>query len=342
MLQLVLSFDTEDYVTPEAADAKKFWAEELSARGMRGSFQCVAEVIRVLQRRHREDVLEALARHEIGYHTNLHSAPPVPPPALEGIALAEGIEWVLQREAAGWGLVMETFRRVPVSYCPPGDSWTAHVLLALAAAGVKVWCASVPAKNLGPAWYCGLLAINYDFAFDSFMGEDAADEERFKRRFEETAAQKGPDGVMVVYTHPSRLMTTQFWDTPLYRGAHPQPVPPAPLRPAAHIRVLKERFRRLLDWIRERRDVEFADFAAVYAGRSERRRDLQCLLDENKLKPGEAGKLPLREPGADDPLVQVLNDFRYDWPLYPEGFTGDKLRALARGLAWSYAEAKRR
>jgi hypothetical protein len=36
MLQLVLSFDTEDYVTPEAVDAKKFWAEELSARGLRG------------------------------------------------------------------------------------------------------------------------------------------------------------------------------------------------------------------------------------------------------------------------------------------------------------------
>ena len=216
------------------------------------------------------------------------------------------------------------------------------MLLALAERESRSGAIPSRRKASVPRWYCGLLAINYDFAFDSFMGEDAADEERFKRSVRGDRCAKGTDGVMVVYTHPSRLMTTQFWDTPLYRGAHPQPVPPAPLRPAAHIRVLKERFRRLLDWIRERRDVEFADFAAVYAGRSERRRDLQCLLDENKLKPGEAGKLPLREPGADDPLVQVLNDFRYDWPLYPEGFTGDKLRALARGLAWSYAEAKRR
>ena len=103
MIQLVISFDTEDYVTPEAADAKKFWAEELTARAMRGSFQCVAEVIRVLRQRRREDVIEALGRHEIGYHTNLHSAPPVPPVALDGVGLAEGIEWVLRREAAGWG-----------------------------------------------------------------------------------------------------------------------------------------------------------------------------------------------------------------------------------------------
>jgi hypothetical protein len=341
MVQLVLSFDTEDYVTPEALDAEKFWAEELSARGMRGSFQCVAEVIRVLRRRGRGDVIEALGRHEIGYHTDQHSAAPVPPMALEGVGLAEGIEWVLQREAAGWALAMETFRRVPISYCPPGDSWTPHVLLALAAAGVKVWCASAPAKNLNPAWYCGLLSINYDFAFDSFMGEEAAEEERFKRTFEDRLARKGQDGVMVVYTHPCRLVTTRFWDAPLFRGAHPPPAPPAPLRPEAHIHALKERFRRLLDWIRERRDVELADYSTVYSQRSGRRRDLQSLLDEHKLKPGEAGKLPLREPGADCPYLQVLKEFRYEWPIYPEGFAGERVRALARELAWSYAEAKR-
>ena len=340
MLQVVLSFDTEDYVTPEAADAEKFWAEELSARGMRGSFQCVAEVIRSLRQRRREDVIEALGRHEIGYHTNLHSAPPVPPVALDGVGLAEGIEWVLRREAAGWALVMETFRRVPISYCPPGDSWTPHVLLALGAAGVKVWCASVPSRNLNPSWYCGLLCLDYDFAFDSFMGEEAAEEERFKQTFEDTLARKAHDGVMVIYTHPSRLVTTRFWDAPLYRGAHPQPLPPAPLRPAAHINVLKERFRRLLDWIRERRHVELADYSAVYSKRSKHRRDLQCLLDENKLKPGEAGRLPLREAGADCPYNPVLEEFRYNWPLYPEGFTGDKLHAMARELAWTYAEAK--
>ena len=233
-MQLVLSFDTEDYVTPEALDAEKFWAEELSARGMRGSFQCVAEVIRVLQRQGREDVVAALGRHEIGYHTDQHSAAPVPPVALEGVGLAEGIEWVLQRQAAGWALVMETFRRVPISFCPPGDSWTPHVLLAMAAAGVKVWCASAPAKNLNPAWYCGLLSINYDLAFDSFMGEEAAEEERFKRAFEETLARKAQDGVMVVYTHPCRLVTTRFWDAPLYRETRSAA---GAARPASHGRA---------------------------------------------------------------------------------------------------------
>jgi hypothetical protein len=341
MLQLVLSFDTEDYVTPEAADGEKFWAEELSARGMRGSFQCVAEVIRFLRRRRREDVIEALGRHEIGCHTDRHSAPPVPPLTLDGVGLAEGIEWVLRREAPGWGLVMETFGRVPISYCPPGDSWTPHVLLALAQAGVKVWCASVPSPTLGPNWYCGLLCLNYDLAFDSFMGEEAAEEQRFKQAFEDALARKAQDGVMVVYTHPSRLVTTRFWDAPFYGGAHPHPLPPAPLRPAAHIQVLKERFRRLLDWIRERRDVELADYSTVYSQRSKHRRDLQCLLDEHNLRPGEAGKLPLRETSADCPYTKVLEDFRYSWPIYPEGFTGDNLRAMARELAWSYAEAKR-
>jgi hypothetical protein len=340
MLEVILSFDTEDYPTPEAADAEKFWAEELSVRGMRGSFQCVAEVIRSLRRRHREDVIEELGRHEIGYHTDLHSAPPVPPLALEGVGLAEGIEWIFQREAAGWALIVETFRRVPISYCPPGYSWTPHVLLAFAQAGIKVWCASAPSKNLNPSWYCGLLCLDYDFAFDSFMGEEAAEEERFKQTFEDVRARKAQDGVMVIYAHPCRLVTTQWWDTPLHGGGHAPTLPPAPLRPAAHIQVLKDRFQRLLDWIRERRDVELADYATVYARRSAHRRDLQSLLDEQKLKPGEAGKLPLKEAGPDCPYVRVLDEFRYDWAVFPTGFTGDKLRAMARKLAWTYAEAK--
>ena len=284
MTQVVLSFDSEDYVTPEAADAEKFWADELSARGMRGSFQCVAELIRSLQRRRREDVIEAMGRHEIGYHTDFHSAPPVPPIALEEVGLAEGIEWVLRREAAGWALVVETFRRIPISYCLPGDSWTPHVLLAFAETGIKVWCNSVPSGSLIPGWYCGLLCLNYDMAFDSFMGEDATEEERFKQAFADVLRRKAQDGVMVVYTHPCRLVTTNWWDTPFHHGGQAQSLPPAPLRSAAHIQTLKERFRRLLDWIRERRDVQLADYSTVYSKRSKQRRDLQSLLDENNVE----------------------------------------------------------
>ena len=101
-MRLIFSFDTEDYVTPEAWDAQKWWAEQLTARGVRGSFQCVGELVRRLKARGRQDVLEALARHEIGYHGNLHSAPPIHCVAVDGLSLADGVAWILRREAAGY------------------------------------------------------------------------------------------------------------------------------------------------------------------------------------------------------------------------------------------------
>ena len=139
-MNLVFAFDTEDFVTPEASDARKWWAEELHARSVRGTFQIVAEVIRAERRNGRDDVIASLSRHDIGYHSDKHSVPPVPPVALEGVGLAEGIAWTLRKEAAGWATVTETFGRVPVAYCSPGDSWTPHSFLALASAGIR-WAA---------------------------------------------------------------------------------------------------------------------------------------------------------------------------------------------------------
>lgn len=74
-MDIILSFDSEDYLTPEAADGEKWWAEELTRRGLRGSFQIVAELIRTLARRDRSDVIEAMRRHEVGFHTTWHSKP---------------------------------------------------------------------------------------------------------------------------------------------------------------------------------------------------------------------------------------------------------------------------
>ncbi len=121
-MNLILSFDTEDYITPEAADAEKWWAQTLTERNLPGSFQCVAELLRAHKRRGREDVIEAIGKHEIGYHTESHSVPPIHPVAVRDMSIEQGIAWVLAHEAAGFAEVVKTFARVPVTYCSPGGS----------------------------------------------------------------------------------------------------------------------------------------------------------------------------------------------------------------------------
>ena len=340
-MDIILSFDSEDYLTPEAADGEKWWAEELTRRGLRGSFQLVAEMVRTLARRDRSDVIEAIRRHEVGFHTTWHSKPPIHPAAVEGLSLAEGVRWVLRTEAEGWGDVVGSFERVPVSYTPPGDSWTPATLLAMGALGVKVACAFPLRAATNPFWYCGLLCLSYDLSFDSFMADSLDEEQRFKAAFEELARTREA-GLLTLYTHPTRLVTTRFWDYAFHRGAHPpaDQRPPAPLHTAEHVRLIKDRMRRLLDWIQARPGVRFRDYAALHAGRRAAGRDLAVLLAECGLKTGEEGCLPLREPQDPSCLpAQAVDAFRYAWPIHPEGFTGPQLHAQMRGLLWTSAPA---
>lgn len=339
MTDLLFCFDTEDFVTPEAMDAQKWWAEELRARGLRGTFHIVAEVLRAHRRRGREDVTEALARHDISYHTNTHSLPPAAPVAIEGMNLAEGIAWVHRREAAGWALLTEVFGRVPIGYCVPGDSWTPQSLLAFAAMGARACCVSVTWDRPRPCWYAGLLNFDYHLAFESVMDEGPDLERTFRERFAALRAQKE---LLCLCTHPTRLVTTCFWDKPLYHGANPRDIPPAPLRTREQVAVIKDRVRRLLDWLQKQPDLRFIDMSTACGEYAAGRVDLQALLDRCRLNPAEAGRLPLREPEGVDPAARAAQQaFRYGWPLYPEGFTGAALRTQMRQLLWTFAPAQR-
>lgn len=343
-MDLIISLDSEDYLTPEAADAELWWATELTARGLRGSFQVVSELIRSLERRGRSDVIEAMAAHEIGFHTNYHSWPPTHPEALEGKSLSEGIDWVMRREGEGLGKLQATFGRMPISYCSPGDSWTPATLLAMASAGIKIFCDAHFTRAAGhPFWFCGLLLTHYSIGVDSFISDPESMEQRFKQKFEGIARETGPDGLMVVYTHPCRLVTAAFWDDAFANGTH-RPIedsPPAPLWPAVHAEQIKDGTRRLLDWIQGLPDIRFLDFSTLYSEVSPTRRDLQVLLDECGLTPDQVDALPLREDKDAHFPSKYFDELAYIWPPYPEGFTGKALFEQAGQLAWTSAPASR-
>lgn len=61
-VDFVLWFDTEDYILPASDDAVKRIADFLNGQGIRATFKVVGEKARTLERRHRRDVISALAR----------------------------------------------------------------------------------------------------------------------------------------------------------------------------------------------------------------------------------------------------------------------------------------
>ena len=345
MVDVIISFDSEDFLTPEAADAELWWAQALRERGIRGSFQLVGEMVRSLIRSGRIDVIGAIAEHEIGYHSNFHSLPPTHPPAVDGMSLADAIAYIMKTEAGGVADVAAACSAWPISYCSPGDSWTPATLLAMARMGMHVFCNDRIRHPSGvPYWYCGMLIANYDEDFQDFYDDSVFIPGAFEKRFVELEAATPEDGVIILYTHPTRLVTADFWDVPFYGGVHDEisRCPTAPLRPAAEIERNKLRCRQWLDWLRQRAGLRFIDFATLYAERSVARRGIDALCAEHGLKPGGEGQLPIRQSSHGTFLPSAsFAERKYSWKPYPADFVGSRLIEQGADLTWTAAPARR-
>lgn len=76
MTNIIFSFDTEDYVNADGADAILAVAEILRSENIRGCFNIVGRLAEALEAWGRQDVIEALKYHEIETHSLAHSYHP--------------------------------------------------------------------------------------------------------------------------------------------------------------------------------------------------------------------------------------------------------------------------
>ncbi len=224
---VVLWFDTEDYIEPAADDAALRIARDLTAEGVRATFKVVAEKARMLESRGRRDVISALSRHAIGFHTTWHSVHPTPAEYLVDFGYLAGAAEFERREAAGLADVKRIFQRQPVCYGQPGSSWAPQTNLALRRLGIPVYLdeGDQVAVAEQPFWYGGLLYI-FHMGRNQFRAqlnrgaEDAAAYGRFDEAAGRLAAAGG--GVISIYYHPTEFVTTEFWDAVNFaRGANP-------------------------------------------------------------------------------------------------------------------------
>ena len=227
---VVLWFDTEDYILPQSDDAAKRIAVFLSQQGIPGTFKVVGEKARVLQRRQRQDVISALAQHDIGYHSNTHSQHPTVAEYESNLDWGTGVEEFNRRERPGFDDVAHVFRKTPVAYGQPGSSWAPQVFPALQKWGVRVYLDE--GKQVGlrgrPFWYGGILNI-----FNTREGEQLRPDENWsnldtaKARFQETyltMTSRKSGGVVSLCFHPCEFVHKQFWDAVNFRdGANPPP-----------------------------------------------------------------------------------------------------------------------
>ena len=224
---VVLWFDTEDYIQPAADDAALRIANDLTAEGVRATFKVVGEKARVLEKRGRRDVIEALSRHAIGYHSNWHSVHPTPAEYLLHLGYLEGADEFERREGPGVADVKRIFGKQPACYGQPGSSWGPQSNLALRRLGIPVYLdeGDQVGVNEQPFWYGGLLHV-FHMGKNQFRAQlnVGAEDTAAYRRFDETAARLASTGggVISIYYHPTEFVTTEFWDAVNFaRGANP-------------------------------------------------------------------------------------------------------------------------
>jgi hypothetical protein len=225
---IVLWFDTEDYILPASDDAALRIADFLTQQGVRATFKVVGEKARVLERRRRTDVIAALARHEIGYHSNTHSQQPTPAVYESVLDWEAGAEEFDRRERPGFDDLTRIFGRPPSCYGQPGVSWAPQTYLALKKWGVNVYLDDGEQVQLDgkPFWYGGLLNIfHIDAGRQLEQNNDWSNLESAKANFKTLYTQISAEpqgGVVSFMFHPTQLISEVFWDAVNFaQGANP-------------------------------------------------------------------------------------------------------------------------
>ncbi len=219
-------FDTEDFILPQADDAAKRLAEMFTKRGIQGTFKIVGEKARVLEERGRDDVILALSKNDIAYHSTWHSAHPTPSEYSRDLSWQEGVSEFIRREGVGLETVRRIFGVNGSCYGQPGGSWTPQSYAALRAFGIPLYLDVTSHVNLNdrPFWYCGVLNILE--MGDCVMRTGWSDDEvkqacaKFDRVSQKLAREGG--GIISIFYHPCEFVHRQFWDGVNFsRGANP-------------------------------------------------------------------------------------------------------------------------
>ncbi len=232
-VNVILWFDTEDYLLPADDDAAKRLAELLTERHIRATFKVVGEKARVLEKRGRTDVIEALKKHDIGYHANFHSVHPTPTEYLAESGLLDGIAEFTRREGRGAADVRRIFGvKTLACYGQPGSSWASQAIAALPQIGVYphgVGCYVDDGSHVGlndqPFWYENAVVV-YSMGpnvtrVDLHKPEELEPGKQKVSRIAENLRNKG-GGLISIYYHPCESVYQEFWDGVNFkRGANP-------------------------------------------------------------------------------------------------------------------------
>jgi len=258
-----LLFDVEDFVTRESDDILNWLAQTLTEENASGTFLIVGEKARTLETRGRNDVIDSVRKHDIGFHSNYHSMHPTVSEYLEKVGWEKGCQEIRNREIPGLRDVEKIFKKETSCFTPPGSSYGAQLIYVLGKLGKAYMYSPVYLPSRSVNWFCGALTFSRRSIFytdEEYCGFDKllAQDDKFQiglerlERYLKERYDRGTDWVGIFCCHPTRVGTLEFWDDVNFTGGRN----PArsdwkkpKLRSEQEIEVAKKNFRRLVKFL---------------------------------------------------------------------------------------------
>ena len=256
-------FDVEDYISPVADsvdEIPKWLAETMTEVGVTGTFFVIGEKARSLEERGRWDVINAMAHHDIGSHTNLGSIHPTVTEILESADWDQGVQAMLENESVGFEELERIFR-VPVNtLARHGGSYGPQLVYALGQMGKGYVYSPVQLPGKHAVWFCNTLNFHGDYgSFDDVYYRDDLFNPVFdslKKNF--LTDIEGMDMISFFACHPTKVRAEQFWDFNFYEGANPgrDELKPPALRPAESMVTARKNFKKLMQFLKDQESIE--------------------------------------------------------------------------------------
>lgn len=265
--QVLFVFDTEDFVTPRSDDAIKWIAEILTGRGAKASFAITGDKARALWTRGRRDVIEAVKRHDVQYHSNTHMCWPRPTLELTRMNWDDGVARVLETERHGVEDVAEVFARRPGMWARPGGNWAPQEIYALKLLGLRAYSPSMCVLPDGRAsWYAGVLHPPRHLSIESYFRPDGP--QRMSEQWTAARLACRGTGLPVTYNaHPCMWATSLFYDlqNQVCQGVYPpkEQWRPAPLLTPAEMRRRLGILEQLVEFLQGVKGLQWVTYTDV-------------------------------------------------------------------------------
>ena len=318
-MSVTVFMDVEDLVALESDDVARDCAEILSQEGVPATFCVVGEKARLLLQRGRDDVISAMARHDIGLHTDFHSVHPTIAEAMADRDWDEGVAEAERMERPGAEAIERVFGRPPSCWGGPGNTWGPQVCEALTRIGIPAFVyAHTEIPEGGVHRFAGCIAYpNGPSLNDGDYHDDAKAElqsERLALRVNaETAA--GARWQQVFLGHPTRLLHEEFWDAGNFaQGANPcrDKWKPARQKSPEDLRRALANFRRAARMLGSLPGIE-----------------IRTLSEMNvEFQSAATSSISPLEREAVWPRIERNLQGMKGWPIFPPDFSADNIAAL--------------